>query len=127
MLFRSQTQTVEANQHQDFAFDENTFLPKRTLTQQERANYHQWLTQKAIVERKFQERQAVLDSMANLSNDERGELLDKLEKIKSKDRLKEMRQILQDKYKSKRLETLSKIQTDAAQKREKNNRLRQKP
>ena len=43
-----QSKRVEADQNLDFAFDKDTFLPKRTLTQKEREYYLDWLKQKAL-------------------------------------------------------------------------------
>ncbi len=119
-----QTQKVGENQNVDFAFDQDTFLPKRTLTREERDNYQRWLTQKAVVERKFIERQVVLDSIANLSDEDQNELLQKLDEGNPRDRLKNMRELLQNKFKQKRESTLRGIHEDAAKKRDLNNRLR---
>ena len=118
--------TVVADQNQGFAFDQDTFLPKRTLTQEERKTYQTWLTQKAVVERKLMERQAVLNSISQLSEEEQADLTRKLEAYPEKDRLKKTREMLQDWSRDIRKKTLEKIKNDAAQKREENDSLRDK-
>ncbi|HUO56887.1 MAG TPA: FecR domain-containing protein [bacterium] len=135
MQKNGKTRRVTDNQQGSFAFDKDTFLPTRALTPEERARYQNWLTQKAVVERKLLERRAVLDSMANLNAEERAEVLEKLDKVKERDRLKVLRQLLQGQYDRERKrmqedavrnreEILRKIQEDSAKKRAENDQPR---
>jgi hypothetical protein len=94
----NQVQRVTANQHGAFSLAQGTFLPKRALKPAERNHYENWLKQKAVVQKRYQQRQALLHSMDRLSPAEKNELLQKAGQAKSRDRLKIMREELQKKH-----------------------------
>lgn len=142
------SQDVASDQHAGVVLDKGAFLPQRALTPEERRKYQDWLKEKAVVQQKQIERQAILNSMSELTPEQKEDLLDKLEKIPDQDRLRSMRQLLQDRYKENRRKMLEnasrsrsealrknqedaasqrqKLQENAAKLREKNSQLREK-
>jgi hypothetical protein len=94
----NQVQRVTANQHGAFSLAQGTFLLKRPLKPEEKNHYENWLKQKAVVQKRYQQRQALLHSMDQLSPAEKSQLLQKAGQVKSRDRLKIMRQELLKKH-----------------------------
>jgi hypothetical protein len=94
----NQVQRVTANEHGAFSLAQGTFLPKRPLKPEEKSHYENWLKQKAVVQKRYQQRQTLLHSIDQLPPAEKSQLLQKAGQVKSRDRLKIMRQELLKKH-----------------------------
>lgn len=89
---------VSANQHLAFSLKQGAFAPLRPLKSDEKGHYKTWVRKQDVVRQKQSRRMAVLHSIANLPPEDQAQLFRNVSKVKPKDRVKKMRQLLQKTY-----------------------------
>ncbi len=108
-------QLISANHHAEFSRGQNVFQLQRTLTEREKAQFENWQKLQDLVSRRQIERAALLKNYDTLPQDEQTRIWQKVQQVKGKDRLKALRQILQEKNLQKRNQTKEQAALERAQ------------
>lgn len=89
-------QTIAAEEHGDYSLSQGAFLPKRSLTPEERARYENWKTRLARVREKCRARLEALRALDRLPAEQREKILQQLSGVRARDRLKALRQKMEE-------------------------------
>jgi hypothetical protein len=84
-------QKLKANEHLSFSFRKRSFLGKRKLNTQEMGRYHTWNAKLGGFQQKTGERRKLMNSLNQLSPEEKSKVLSKMKQAPPRQRLKALR------------------------------------
>jgi len=90
----SAIQTVSAGQHGDYSNSLGSFMPNQDLTADEKDYYENWKGKLAVIRAKTHRRFEALRAIDHLPADQRQKMMDQLNGVKGKDRLKTMNEMM---------------------------------
>jgi hypothetical protein len=134
------SQMVPVDRHSEFAGDKGVFLAQRLVNDREKARYDNWRRFEELAVQRQAEREKAVKAFEALDKPERNDILEGLEKVRSRDRflilrrimresnLKDRRRILDDSVRARvnAMQDRDNIRQKALEEREKNLRKKHK-